>query len=213
MSEIVTPLPGRQPHVRVNRSAGGALKPAGRWIIAAVMMVAGVAIVASEAAFRAGETQVLAWLVGHTFAGTSIANTSLGEPTATYSVGDQWYSLRVTVQCTIAFYLGSVVFLGGLLALAPRVRLGRIFVATAIGMVGLTLLNQVRLLMITYFFGTWGREGFNWAHGPLGTILMLVGIAAVLLLFFVLCLKPGRKQERAEAQLRAEKLADRQVQA
>src|SRR5690606_35399224 len=133
-------------------------------------------------------------LLAATFAEEVVVGHNAGHPMVGFLTADDWWFLRITAQCAIAFYLAPIVGLGALLVRVPRVRVWRALVATVAGVALLVALNQVRLLALGYAYSTWGMAGFDWVHGPGGSILMLLGLAATLLTFFMLCLKRPRAQ-------------------
>lgn len=110
----------------------------------------------------------------------------------TYTSGDHWYSLVMTPECAIAFYAGGLLILGGLMVLIPRFRIGRIVIATAVAVVFMAFVNQLRLALLAHVFGVYGRDAFEWAHSLGGSTLMVVGLTLSLGIFMVIVLRRSR---------------------
>lgn len=167
-----------------------------RIIIALAMIALGIYVMLSERSIRMMETDLASQIFPHVFADEAIRGTSAGEPAVAFGVDATWWALRVTVECAIAFYIGPVIMLGGLLSAIPRMGLVRVFSATAIVVAALVLLNQVRLLMLGFVLGTYGRGAFEWAHSLAGSFLMLFGLAGCLFLFFRLVIVGSLRANR-----------------
>jgi exosortase/archaeosortase family protein len=157
--------------------------------VAFVLLSAAAIVLVGEHALRVAEAQVASFIARSTFATEAVFATSALQPSIGFTMGDRWMVARITGACAIAFYLAPILALGGLFALNTRVRLGRVLLAAVVGVVGMALLNQVRLAAICFAWGTWGKAGFHWVHGPLGTALMLVGLAATFLTFFLIVVR------------------------
>lgn len=169
-----------------------------RVLLALALFALAALVLWHEATGRAAEADLFAWVLQHaSIADYAAGSSNAGVPAVTFSYDDRWYSLRITVQCSISFYLAAVLALSGLLALSRGIALWRLAVATVSGLVGLVMLNQLRLAVIAYAFSRGGHEAFAWAHGPLGTVLMMVGMGLVLLIYFLLCIRPSRRAKRA----------------
>lgn len=182
------PCPGRAAASR-EPNAPSLIRKLTHGIVGGLFILVGVTIIVAEGPIRAFEAHAATQLAGLTYANETMFTWSAGEPAIGFTMGDRWMVLRITIQCAIALYVGPIAIVGGLLALSTRINLARIALATVIGVVGMTMLNQLRLLAIGLAWGTWGETGFSWAHGPLGTALMLVGIAGILLTFFLVAVR------------------------
>ncbi|WP_096359291.1 exosortase R [Microbacterium sp. TPU 3598] len=162
------------------------------YLVGLLLIAGGIALMVSEGALREYEARLATQIAHATFAQDTMFVWSAGEPAIGFAVADSWYVARVTVQCAIALYLGPIAMLAGLMAFSVRLRLNRILLAAVIGLTGMVLLNQVRLVAICFAWGTWGRDGFHWFHGPVGTAVMLLGIAGVLITFFLVVVRGQR---------------------
>ena len=167
-----------------------------RLALAVALLALGATAVLFESTLRVTESRVLASLLQHVFGADAVAAWSAGHPAVAYQLGDAWLAVRITVQCSIALYLGPLSALAGLVLLSPRIRIRRVLSAAVVGMVALVALNQLRLVLIAFAYGAGGMDAFNWMHGPIGSALMLVGIAGVLVAFFAVCLKRRRPARR-----------------
>ncbi len=152
-------------------------------------------IMLDESGMRFVEAQLSTMVVG-LFASETVFAWSAHQPSIAFTMGDGdgWHVARITASCAIAFYLAPILAIGALFALNVRMHLGRVLIATVAGVAGMFLLNQVRLAAICFAWGTWGLDGFHWVHGPLGSALMLVGIAGALLVFFLIVVRGGRRR-------------------
>lgn len=166
-----------------------------RYAAGALFILVGAAMIAAQTPIRAFEAFTASWLADLTYAQDARFTTSAGQPAVAFQVRDHWMVLRVTVQCAIAFYAAAIAMLGGFLVVGSRIRLTRIALATVTGIIGLTALNQLRLLIIGFAWGTWGAPGFSWAHGPIGTLMMLVGMAGALAGFFLIVVRLRRGED------------------
>lgn len=190
------PATGEQPSGSKARRAGSLLDRCGRALIAFLLACAGVLCFVFERELRCTETEIQAWIMNSTgLAETAVPSVNNGIPAVTFHADDTWISLRLIPQCAIAVYLGAACWLSAILIRAPRVRPVRLFTALAVTSSGLILLNQVRLLVNGVMFAEGGREAFNWAHGPIGSTIMMLGVAGSLAVFFALCIR--RSERRA----------------
>lgn len=190
---VPEPMVASRSKVSKGRGFRTALNRSGRVLLALVLVAAGVVCFLEERQLRFAETELLAWIMSAgglaEFAASSVNN---GIPAMTFQANDTWISLRVIPQCAIAMYLGAVLLLSAILILVPRVRPIRLLAALAVSGLGLILLNQIRLTVIAVMYAEGGREAFTWAHGPIGSAIMMVGVAGSLALFFILCIRRAK---------------------
>lgn len=172
-----------------------------RRLLTAVRILLGLAVVALGIAFlltersaRWVEAQLGAWSVDTVFAKDALASMSSGNPAVVFLAGGDWLAMRITIECSIALYAGSIVIFGGLLLMLPRLRTVRVVVATAIGVALMILLNQVRIVGLAWVFAEHGREGFEWAHSLGGSFLMTAGLVVSLGVF--LAIVPRRRKRK-----------------
>ena len=185
------PLPRARRAVRV-------LDRVVRTLLAVGLVLVGVVCFLQERELRLWETEILARILTATgVADTAVASLNNSVPAVTLSLDGAWVSLRVIPQCAIAGYLGGILLLAAILVSLPRVRILRLIAATILAAMSLILLNQFRLLVIGVMYAEGGREAFNWAHGPLGSIIMMLGVAAVLSGFFLFCVRDSRRRAPA----------------
>lgn len=168
-----------------------------RIVIALAMVALGVFVMLSERSVRMLETDLAAQILPLVFADEAIRGTSDGEPAVAFGVGATWWALRVTIECAIALYVGPIIMLGGLLTAIPRMSLVRVFSATAIAAAALVVLNQMRLLMLGFVLGQYGKGAFEWAHSLAGSFLMMFGLAGCLFLFFRVVILGSIRRSRA----------------
>lgn len=180
---------------------GSLLNRFGRALIALAFVAVGVLCFIYERELRFTETEIQAWIMNSTgLAETAISSVNNGIPAITFHSNDTWISLRLIPQCAIAMYVGAAFLLSAILIMVPRVRPIRLFAALAFSGFGLVLLNQVRLLVNAVMFAEGGREAFNWAHGPIGSTMMMLGVAGSLAVFFLLCIRRAKPAARGAEQ-------------
>lgn len=185
-----------QPRDSKTRGAGSPFDRLGRALIAFLLVAVGILCFVFEGELRCIETEIQAWIMNSTgLAETAVSSVNNGIPAVTFHANGTWISLRLIPQCAIAVYLGAGCLLSAILIRAPRVRRVRLLTALAVTSSGLILLNQVRLLVNGVMFAEGGREAFNWAHGPIGSTMMMLGVAGSLAVFFALCIR--RSERRA----------------
>lgn len=168
-----------------------------RVIGALVLLAAAVSALLVEEQLRLAEAGAFAWVLSHTVSDSVHTGALGGSPVISFSTASGWHSLRLTAVCSITYYLAPALALGAILTLTPSVRPLRAWAASLVAVVGLVALNQARLLMLALALARFGLDGFHWAHGPIGTAVMLLGIGGTLLMFFVVCLSPARAATRS----------------
>ncbi|WP_416444449.1 exosortase R [Leucobacter sp. HNU] len=194
------PAPAPRPRVAPVRRAGSLLNRFVRALVALAFVAAGVLCFVYERELRFVETEIQAWIMNSAgLAETAVSSVNNGIPAITFHANDTWISLRLIPQCSIAMYVGAVLLLSAILIMVPRVRPVRLFAALAISGAGLILLNQARLLVNAVMFAEGGREAFNWAHGPIGSAMMMIGVAGSLAVFFLLCIRRAKSTGPAAA--------------
>lgn len=185
--------------------------PLGRvaaWLTAIALIAVGALVMLNEGVVRDFEAHVLVTIANDLFGSDAVLARKDGNPGVAFPVGSSWVLVVITIQCAVALYLGPIAFLAGILALRRGVRLHRVLLSAAAGIVGMMLLNLLRLGLLIFAWSTWGIEAFRIFHGPVGTVLMLVGMAAALILMTVVAFKrpasdgrpvgTGRRAARAD---------------
>jgi exosortase/archaeosortase family protein len=172
--------------------------PAGRVVLAVVLAAGAVLLAVKETRVRSFETSLLAHVLRRTVADRAVPGVNAGTASVVYQIDGQWFGLRITMACSVGLLLAVVAAVGALVILSPRVAAFRALAATAVGLAALIVLNQIRLIAIAVAYGLGGTGAYGFVHGIGGSVLMLVGLAAVLLLFFVICFRPRRRAGRPE---------------
>ena len=177
-----------------SRRAARRLLTAARILLGLAVVALGILFLVKEYSARLLEAQVGAWLVDTLFATNALPSLSAGTPAVVFGVHDTFLALRITIECSIALYAGSIVIFGGLLMMLPRLRTVRVVVATALGAGLMILLNQVRIVGLAWVLSEYGRDGFEWAHSLGGSFLMTAGLVVSLGVF--LGIVPRRRPRR-----------------
>jgi exosortase/archaeosortase family protein len=168
----------------------------GRLLLAMATIAAGIVVMANERTFRSIESEIGAHLFSLVM-GDAVAATTGDDPSIAFELGGHWYALRVTIECSIALYLGPLMMLGGALLATPRMGVIRIALATLTSVTTMAALNQARFLMLGYALGSGDRARFDWMHSLVGSSMMLLGIALSLTLFFRVVVVGSRRTVRS----------------
>lgn len=178
-----------------SRSRSLALPRLTRLVAALGLGAAAITVMLSERAVRGWETFLGAHLIGLTF-GDEAAHTDFGaDPSILFRTGTSYWSLRVTAECSIAYFAGAILLIAAGFLFFRRYEPVRVMTATAISVVGLMGLNQVRFLALGWIMSATDHTTFEWAHSLGGSFLMIFGLAASLFCFFRLVIvtrkRPG----------------------
>jgi exosortase/archaeosortase family protein len=141
-----------------------------------VLVAAGVVAVAMAAQVRTAEAYTMATLVGwstgtstHVVPGTAAFYWLLGTPRA--------QGLRITSECSIAYVLGPLLVLCGLLATLRRLPLRRVFAAASVGAALITVVNLLRMTMVALAVTHSSSErAMWWWHTVVGSLVSILGI-------------------------------------
>lgn len=155
-----------------------------RYLLAAVIAAAGVLAVLNEHAFREVEMQIASRIIPVLLSTEAIGSVFQGDPAIAFEAGGPWFALVITIECSIALYLGPLLVLAAGFIAMPRMNFARIAIATVVSFAGMVLLNQARFVMLASALSLGGRESFEWMHSLVGSTMMLIGIAGCLTLFF-----------------------------
>lgn len=171
----------------------------GAWLTALALFAAGALVMLNEHVVREFEGRLIVFVAHDLLGGEATFAWSEGNPGVAFPAENGWVLTVITIQCAIALYLGPIAFLAGILALRRGVRLTKVLLSAAAGIVGMMVLNLVRLSLMMFAWGTWGIEAFRWFHGPVGTIMMLVGMAGALLLMTIVAFRRPTAAARVAA--------------
>ncbi len=170
-----------------------------RLAVGMLLAGAGVCLIVFEHSGRELESMIGAFVIGHTVGIEAIDSFIGTNPTIAYHLGDHWYALQITPECSAFIYLGAIFILAAIFAAIPRYRLGPLALALLLSSSILLLLNQVRFMGLAWVLGTYGKTAFDWAHSLGGSFLMMGGLAASLLIFFLLVVRDGSPRKRRAA--------------
>ena len=164
-------------------------------IVAVALAGLGVTAIVVEGALRAVASEPAARIASGLPGLGALAFTEEPAPTIAYLIDGGWFALRITAECSVAFFAGGLLILGGTLSLVLRLNPLRSACALVAGTAVLILVNQARFLGLGLVRGRLGQEAFEWAHTLGGSVLMLTGVIVALLLFFRIAIagRAGRR--------------------
>lgn len=171
-----------------------------RGVSAAALLAVAVALVLLNHPARQLEAELAAWAAAHTFADGAATGFSSGSPMFAFGVDGEWRALRITTECAISFVIAPFLVMFAAFTLVQRFRLLRIAIAVSVSVVLFVLLNQIRFLVIAIAFADGGHKGYSIAHSLVGSIIMFVGIAAIVVMS--LFIVAGRRRRRVVRQRR-----------
>lgn len=213
MIDVTQPAVSRAEKKQTARISRGARRRArarlGFSVATAVLLVAlaiGVAVSARDIATL--ESRLAATIARLVFASQSSTLDTPTGPAFIFDVDHHWYGIRVTVECSVALFIAVILVAGGAIVLTRRVSIIRVGVALAIGGATLVVLNQVRLLMLSYSLAELGRNAFDVSHQILGSILMLLGTGAVLLSLVLVAARSRRARGDVRGNVRRPPLSE-----
>ena len=197
-TSVVPPVVSRREHRSVEPAQRGP-----QWLLrlplALALAAAAVALFLAERTMRGYEVAIAGKVLPFLFASEATTAESGGSPVVLFKQDGLWLGLRMTAECSIAFYVGAILLFAALMMLIPRFTILRVLLAGAIAVTTMILLNQVRLVALAWVFGAHGRETFEWAHSIGGSVLMIGGLAVTLTLFFFVVVRtPQRRRARVE---------------
>jgi exosortase/archaeosortase family protein len=170
------------------------LTPA-RTILGLTMVALGVLSIVFEATARGVEATVAARLATVVTPVETVAFPAEPDPAVVYRIGGAWYALRITAECSVAFYIGGLLILGAAVSTALRLPPVRVLLAAVAGVAVLVLTNQTRILGLGLIRGEFGSEAFAWAHSLGGSLAMLLGVVVALMLFFAITVTRRARSE------------------
>lgn len=198
-ADLTTAIPLPRPLTRRRARPGVPLRRIVAWLTAIALVAAGVLLMLNESVVRDVEARLLVTIANDLFGSDAALAYRDGNPGVAFPAGSNWVLVVITIQCAVALYLGPIAFLAGVLALRRGVRLHRVLLSATAGIIGMMLLNLLRLGLLIFAWSTWGIEAFRWVHGPVGTVLMLVGMAAALILMTIVAFKRPASDGRRPA--------------
>ena len=153
--------------------------------IAVVLCAVAAAVVIFEFHVREVEAQVSAFLsqllTGHQAAaipGGAFFYVLEGTP--------HTFGLQITYDCTSAFLVAPLLVIGAALAMARRIRLGRLMVGIVLAVAVLFAFNLGRIACIAWATANYGNSGFTASHVFVGTGITLVAyVAALVTLIYI----------------------------
>lgn len=165
-----------------------------RLLGASCAAAAAMLIVATQADLRIGEAVLAKWFVQSVTAGQSVAAGTI----VYFGIGtDQVTGLSITALCsTVVFIVPLIALVAAMLAIT-RAGVRRVLLAGAVGISIVVICNLVRFASAAWAFDRYGREGFDIVHRYAGSIFVIIGFVAAIVLTLTIGLRePRRKAPR-----------------
>ncbi|WP_430335323.1 exosortase/archaeosortase family protein [Rhodococcus sp. ACT016] len=156
-------------------------KPAIRWIGVGVYALITVTLILRQPQFRAWEAGLAALL-----------NSVVGGPTkwvrgsATFYVGigtNKVFALELVTGCSTALLILPMLVLSAFYVHFGRVRLLHMTMGLVISCLAMLSVNMIRLVVVGIYTVHNGRSGFEMAHTIIGSLIVLAGGSATLVVF------------------------------
>ncbi|MFC7926661.1 exosortase S [Microbacterium laevaniformans] len=165
-----------------------------RLLAAAFAAAAAILIVATQADLRVGEAVLARWFVQSVTAGQSVAAGTI----VYFGIGtDQVTGISITALCsTVVFIVPLIALVAAMLAIT-RAGVHRVLLAGAVGISVVVVCNFVRFASAAWAFDRYGRDGFDIVHRYAGSIFVIIGFVAAIVLTLTIGLRePHRKAPR-----------------
>lgn len=155
---------------------GGVLRTLGRWTFALALVVLGASLVVQAHDVRSAEALTSASVIG----ALTSSETYVAPGTSSF----YWLmgtadveGLRITTECSVAYVVGPLLMLCGLLATLRRLPLRRIAVAAAAGVALIACVNLLRISMVAMAVTHSSTDrAMWWWHVVIGSIVSLLGV-------------------------------------
>jgi exosortase/archaeosortase family protein len=161
--------------------------------LAVVLLLAAVALVVWQRAFRTVEVTLAGGLI-RLFTSDGVYVAAQRQSVYFGLGGDTPFGLRMSPECTSAFLLLPLLLVGAvMIVLRPRIT-RQVIGALGIAVVALILVNQLRLLMLVGLIDWMGTDrGYYLGHTMFGSLISVIGGAAALVLFVWLSTRSPKK--------------------
>ncbi len=183
------------------RSSGVRARPdarAVRWALVGLLATAAVALVVFAEAWRGLETiasaHVIALLTGDRIDTVASSSVMVVHGAAVTTM------LRLTTECSVAYFLGALLAVTAPLALLRRLSLSHTLVAIIAACGVLVAVNVVRLALIGSAVSTAeAGTAFSLTHTYLGSLLTFIGTCVAALVFALVLLHGSRHADASRA--------------
>lgn len=156
-------------------------RPAVRWVGVCVYTAAMMLLLLGQPTFRSWEAGLAALLNGLVGAPTKWVR---GSDIFYVGIGtNRVFALQLVTGCSTALLILPMMLLAAVYVHFGRVRLIHMTIGLALSSVTILIVNMVRLVVVGVYTVHNGRSGFELAHTIIGSLIVLAGGAATLLLF------------------------------
>ncbi len=163
-----------------------------RLIAAVVAASVAIAVVLTQADLRVGEAVLARWFVQSVTTGEAAA----AGTTVYFGIGtDQVTGLSITALCSTVVFVAPIIALAAAMLAITRAPARRIVAAGLLGIALVVFCNFVRFASAAWAFDRYGREGFDIVHRYAGSLFVIAGFVAAIIVTLVVGLG-GRDRTR-----------------
>lgn len=157
-----------------------------RLVAAAAAAAVAIAIVLTQADLRVGEAVLARWFVQSVTTGKAAA----AGTTVYFGIGtDQVTGLSITALCSTVVFVVPIVGLSAAMIAITRAPVRRVALAALVGLALVVFCNFVRFASAAWAFDRYGREGFDIVHRYAGSLFVIAGFVAAIVLTLMIGLR------------------------
>ncbi|KTR94889.1 hypothetical protein NS220_07700 [Microbacterium testaceum] len=167
-----------------------------RTILAALLLTIAALLISAEAETRAGEAMLARAVIapftpGRAVASGSIVYFGIGTPEVT--------GLSITTLCSTTVLVVPLVLLAVAVLGVTRARSSRVGLGLALGVIVAVTSNMIRFGSAAWAYSEYGREGFDLVHRYLGSLFVIAGFIAAILLSLRIALRESSRRPIPDA--------------
>jgi len=174
----------------------GRVGQARRLAVAAALAAAATALIAAEADTRAAEAQLARLFVGAVAPGRAVASGAI----VYFGIGTpEVMGLSITTMCSTTVLVVPLLLLAVAVVGITRARTARVGLGLLVG-VGLAVsCNMIRFASAAWAYAAYGREGFDVVHRYIGSLFVIAGFVAAIVLLLRISLREPRRGRGTDA--------------
>ncbi len=167
-----------------------------RTILVALLLTIAALLISAEAETRAGEAMLARAVIapftpGRAVASGSIVYFGIGTPEVT--------GLSITTLCSTTVLVVPLVLLSVAVLGVTRARSSRVGLGLALGVIVAVTSNMIRFGSAAWAYSEYGREGFDLVHRYLGSLFVIAGFIAAILISLRIALRESSRRAIPDA--------------